>query len=372
MGRKIRKKRTGGLLIGPSHEEGGILATTPGMPDVELEGGEYIINAQTVNALGTEFLDQLNSTQTSYHTGGFGAGELPSPSNYRRGGVIKRKRMPHGGPHARANEFRNRRTGNVVRTGAAYHIHPDKGPMEGAVHNPDIPGGTAGHDFYDRVNGRNNMRSARNESRLRRTDKDTQGRRFGSARVPGGNVVMGSYVNAPSGNSQDHQIFNPDSPPAQSSMRRGGKMRKMQQGGHTHDLGIPYHMHVAPGVGATTGPTYNPIYSEQYTDPISGQLVNNPPFTTSTAGTHTHRKGITPVRRMRRGGRTRRRMQTGGRNGCGPGMVYQNGGCVPSMRAGGRIKKMPHGGPHNGNGRGGVFCPSGNYGFDEYGKQVCV
>ena len=74
---------------------------------------------------------------------------------------------------------------------------------------------------------------------------------------------------------------------------------------------------------------------------------------------------------MRRGGKMRK-MQTGGRNSCGPGMVYQNGGCIPSMRAGGRIKKMPHGGPHNGNGRGGVFCPSGNYGFDEYGKQVCV
>ncbi len=32
-----------------------------------LEGGEYIINAQTVDALGTPFLDELNSTQTSYH-----------------------------------------------------------------------------------------------------------------------------------------------------------------------------------------------------------------------------------------------------------------------------------------------------------------
>ena len=224
MGRKIRKKRTGGLLIGPSHEDGGIIATTPGMPDVELEGGEYIINAQTVNALGTEFLDKLNSTQTTYHTGGFGAGQLPNPSNYRRGGVIRKK-------------------------------------------------------------------------------------------------------------------------------GRGGKVQ------------------------------------------------------------------------MRRGGTPRRRMQTGGRNSCGPGMVYQNGGCIPSMRAGGRTKKMPHGGfhtdgrgfgimpefedgfgtegsaigrrryryrrrvrpprqgrqmggkmPHGGlhNGGGPVFCPQGNYGYDEYGNQVCV
>ena len=124
----------------------------------------------------------------------------------------------------------------------------------------------------------------------------------------------------------------------------------------------------------------------------------------------------------KRGGNVRR-MQTGGRNSCGPGMVYQNGGCVPSMRAGGRTKKMPHGGfhtdgrgfgimpefedgfgtegsaigrrryryrrrvrparqgrqmggkmPHGGlhNGGGPVFCPQGNYGYDEYGNQVCV
>ena len=141
-----------------------------------------------------EFLDQLNSTQTTYHTGGFGAGELPSPSNYRRGGVIRKKRrggrvrkmphggphgrngnnmvmmngrnrrmrsmltgykrggnvkrMPHGGPHAMANQFRNRRTGQMVSAGTAYHVHPEQGPMEGAIHNPNIPGGTAGHDYY--------------------------------------------------------------------------------------------------------------------------------------------------------------------------------------------------------------------------------
>ena len=72
----------------------------------------------------------------------------------------------------------------------------------------------------------------------------------------------------------------------------------------------------------------------------------------------------------RRGGNVRR-MQTGGRNSCGPGMVFRNGGCVPTMRRGGRpARRMPHGGPHNG-GRS-VFCPQGNYGFDEYGNQVCI
>jgi len=66
--------------------------------------------------------------------------------------------MPHGGPHALQNEFINRRTGEIVSTGTAYHIHPDKGPMEGVVHNPNIQGGLSGHDFFDRItNGRNNM-----------------------------------------------------------------------------------------------------------------------------------------------------------------------------------------------------------------------
>ena len=65
--------------------------------------------------------------------------------------------MPHGGPHAKQNEFVNRRTGQPIPEGTPYHMHPDKGPMEGAEHNPNIAGGTAGHDFFDQVNGRSQM-----------------------------------------------------------------------------------------------------------------------------------------------------------------------------------------------------------------------
>ena len=89
--RTIRRKNSGGYLSGPSHERGGIPANVGGNEMIELEGGEYIINAQTVGAVGTQFLDQLNSTQTSYHTGGFGSGQLPG-SNYRKGGRIKKMR----------------------------------------------------------------------------------------------------------------------------------------------------------------------------------------------------------------------------------------------------------------------------------------
>ncbi len=91
----MKKYSSGGYLVGPSHENGGIRAIVDGTEPIELEGGEYIINAQTVNALGVPFLDKLNSTQTTYHTGGFGPNQLPNPSSYKRGGNIRK--YPHGG-----------------------------------------------------------------------------------------------------------------------------------------------------------------------------------------------------------------------------------------------------------------------------------
>ena len=61
----------GGYLRGPSHEKGGMSARVGRNEQIELEGGEYIINAQTVNAVGEGFLNKLNSTATTYHPGGF-------------------------------------------------------------------------------------------------------------------------------------------------------------------------------------------------------------------------------------------------------------------------------------------------------------
>ena len=327
MGRKIRKKRTGGLLIGPSHEDGGILATTPGMPDVELEGGEYIINAQTVNALGTEFLDKLNSTQTTYHTGGFGAGQLPNPSNYRRGGVIRKKRrggnirrMPHGGPHNQDNmvtvagQFINRRTGQPVPAGTFYHIHPDKGPMEGAVHNPDIPGGQVGHDFYDPANG--------------------------------GSPIMNT------GNGG-------------GGYRRGGRIKRMPHGGPHNGSGRN---------GCPPGMTMR-----------NGQCVS---MSSTRSGTRTMSSGYRRgggIRRMPHGGphNGNGRMRTSGRR-FGSARRPGGNGIITSYQYGvpphdpypplPRVPRtrMPHGGPHNGNGTSSVFCPNGNYGYDEFGNTKCV
>ena len=140
-----RHKQQGGLLVGPSHEEGGIGAVISGGEEVELEGGEYIVNAQTVDALGTEFLDKLNSTQTSYHTGGFGQGQLPSPSQYARGGKIRRnnmrKRRFHTGgqlPYELGKRGNPYRKGGRVRSKRRFQVggHTHSFPHNHSSWNP--------------------------------------------------------------------------------------------------------------------------------------------------------------------------------------------------------------------------------------------
>ena len=88
--RRTRKRfNSGGYLKGPKHEQGGIAAIVGGNTPIEMEGGEYIMNAQTVEALGVDFMDKINSTATSYHTGGFEQGELSHlGSNYKSGGLV--------------------------------------------------------------------------------------------------------------------------------------------------------------------------------------------------------------------------------------------------------------------------------------------
>jgi hypothetical protein len=133
MARRRTKKQSGGYLTGPSHEQGGIAANVGGNEMIELEGGEYIVNAQTVNAVGTQFLDKLNSTQTSYHQGGFGSGQLPG-SNYRKGGKV-RKKLQQGG-----------NTRQCIK-----HRMPNGTIMEGPTHG-------AGQTCVEWSNGRSKMR----------------------------------------------------------------------------------------------------------------------------------------------------------------------------------------------------------------------
>ena len=190
-GRTRRKKNAGGYLRGPSHEQGGILASTNGEM-VELEGGEYIINAQTVNAVGTEFLDELNSTQTSYHQGGYQQGQLPSPSQYRRGGRIRRNKMRRGGRPARKMA-----EGGIAGPGRPI-IHPDEQVVVRGGRGRTVRGGRARRRMpHGGIhNGRGSCPA-------------------GQHMMPDGTCMMGSYHGALPG-----------------QYRRGGRPRtRMQAGG---------------------------------------------------------------------------------------------------------------------------------------------
>ena len=71
------KMQKGGYLSGPKHTHGGIPAIIAGQEPVELEGGEYIVKASTVDAVGKENMDTFNKT-----------GRLPQ---MKKGGEIKKR-----------------------------------------------------------------------------------------------------------------------------------------------------------------------------------------------------------------------------------------------------------------------------------------
>ena len=334
MNRKRKLKQAGGYLSGPSHEQGGITAYTPGQDPIELEGGEYIINAQTVNALGTPFLDQLNSTATTHHQGGFGQGQLPSPSQYKNGGKINNRRsnMRRGGRPARRmqqgghthpanahyHQFSTNSDGSVGPAGyMASTTQNFTGGTNQAQSNPDSiyqstpyqsnhslligntgEAGVHNHPGRPRqqmtrrkgggTNGRNNMR---------RGGRPTRKRRGGSAR------------------------------PAAQKMRRGGRPRRMAHGGsHNGNMmnnSCPPGQHMMPAVNG------NPAYC------MDDSAMRNVSSRNMSGRMYGH------------GGSHSRN------NGCGAGMMMSNGGCVPmsgGYRRGGRTRsnrRMMHGGMHN-------------------------
>ena len=60
---KKKKYVKGGMLKGPSHDEGGI--------DINVEGGEYIIKKDSVNAETEPILENINKTgKFNYQYGG--------------------------------------------------------------------------------------------------------------------------------------------------------------------------------------------------------------------------------------------------------------------------------------------------------------
>ena len=137
-------------------------------------------------------------------------------------------------------------------------------------------------------------------------------------------------------------------------MRKGGRpRRRMQMGGHAHQAG---HSHVATSNFMAFGTHRHSLPGGQgYTNyggvnhNHSGAIVGPPQVNVSasldswsvTGGRHTSHGGITPIGR-RQGGRVNYKLQRGGRP-----RIMQTGGGVGS-------------------------CPSGNYGVDQYGNNVCI
>ena len=84
---KFEKKATGGLLTGPSHDQGGIL--------IEAEGNEYVTAKDRVKALGKNLFDFLNFApldQVKVALAGMPVPAVPLPANlgsyYAAGGAI--------------------------------------------------------------------------------------------------------------------------------------------------------------------------------------------------------------------------------------------------------------------------------------------
>jgi hypothetical protein len=55
----VQDMQDGGVLKGPSHDQGGIPVKVSGNQIAEMEGGEYVIPKNVVKAKGTEFFDKM-------------------------------------------------------------------------------------------------------------------------------------------------------------------------------------------------------------------------------------------------------------------------------------------------------------------------
>jgi len=55
----MQEMQDGGILKGPSHDQGGIPVKVAGDQIAEMEGGEYVIPKHIVKAKGTEFFDKM-------------------------------------------------------------------------------------------------------------------------------------------------------------------------------------------------------------------------------------------------------------------------------------------------------------------------
>ena len=55
----VQEMEFGGMVYGPSHDQGGVRVQMKGGGEIEVEGGEYVIPKDVVKAKGTEFFDKM-------------------------------------------------------------------------------------------------------------------------------------------------------------------------------------------------------------------------------------------------------------------------------------------------------------------------
>ena len=408
-GRTRKKKNAGGYLRGPSHEQGGILASTNGEM-VELEGGEYIINAQTVNALGTEFLDELNSTQTSYHQGGFQQGQLPSPSNYRQGGKIRRTKMKRGGRPAAKRMRKGGRPTRKMRKGGRPRkkMHfggpfPPFGNLETYLPEHNISVNNWAMQQISASNISSYTQPHVVDYLLHHTGSNHYGDIDFNTHVDIADLISlidmilsGDSLNV-NNPGQRQQLMNmkrqlQTNPTPQVARRTRNMVNGMRKGGKvTHKLQRGGRPRRKKQYGGITPMGANVRSSTMNSCPPGTHMM---PDGTCMEGTHhgalpgqyrkggkTHnrrakmRRGGRPTRRLRRGGRPigrpTRRLGRGGRPIGRPARRLRRGGrpvARRAMRRGGNIRRMPHGGHHTTN----TNCPNGNWGIDAHGNNVCV
>jgi hypothetical protein len=55
----VQEMEFGGMVNGPSHDQGGVRVKMKGGGEIEVEGGEYVIPKDVVKKKGTDFFDKM-------------------------------------------------------------------------------------------------------------------------------------------------------------------------------------------------------------------------------------------------------------------------------------------------------------------------
>jgi len=291
----------------------------------------------------------------------------------------------------RAGQFINRTTGQPVPANMPYHVHQGQA-MAGATHAQHRG---ADHDFYDtptRTNVTNNRfragntRSGMTTSRRAVSSGMSGYRRGGNIRkmhqggpsvpdpeslsgtgtyVPMMNVLTSHGMTTNFGNQNYAFLSSSNIPPTVQSQVVHG-MLHASASVHHGDMNFDTVRDITDlvtlidqilGNTALSTGTSNQLRSvrqQLQTNPTPQVVRRARQMVNGTNGSTSMRMNRRNTRSYRRGGNIRRFGHGGSHsrnNGCGPGMMYQNGGCVPasggSYQRGGSTRKMSRGGVYS-------------------------